>query len=70
MLLLPTFALLLASLSFAVQIDLIRDEKFDDTSVEADMLYILDKYAAISSHYYNRTGEHLNVVKLDCVDRL
>ena len=70
MLVFPTLALLLASLSSAARIDLVRDEASHDASIEADMQYVLHKYAAIARHHYNRTGEHLNIVNLEYVDQL
>ena len=70
MLVFPTLALLLASLSSAARIDLVRDEASHDASIEADMQYVLHKYAAIAKHHYNRTGEHLNIVNLEYVDQL
>ena len=70
MLVLPTLALLLASLSSAARIDLVRDEASHGASIEADMHYVLHKYAAIARHHYNRTGEHLNIVNLEYVDQL
>lgn len=34
------------------------------------MLYLLNKYAAISNRHYNRTGVHLNIVDLAYVNKL
>ena len=69
LLLLPTLALLLASLSFAARIDLSRDAKNNATSFKGEMQYILNKYAAISNRHHNRTGEHLNIVNMDHVNK-
>ena len=69
LLLLPTLALLLASLSFAARIDLSRDAKNNATSFKGEMQYILNKYAAISNRHHNRTGEHLNIVNMDYVNK-
>ena len=62
MLVLPTLALLLASLSSAARIDLLRDETSHDASIEADMHYALHKYAAIARNHYNKTGDRKSVV--------
>ena len=69
LLLLPTLALLLASLSFAARIDLSRDAKNNATSFKGEMQYILNKYAAISNRHQNKTGEHLNVLNLDLFNK-
>jgi len=64
MLLLPTFAFVLAGFSSAVRIDLSRDDK-TQFSPEAELEYIHQKYYAISKIHHNRTGEHLNVLNMD-----
>ena len=64
MLLLPTFAFVLAGFSSAARIDLSRDDK-TQFSPEAELEYIHQKYYAISKIHHNRTGEHLNVLNMD-----
>jgi len=69
LLLLPTLALLLASFSSAARIDLSQNAKNNSTSFQGEMQYILNKYAAISNHHHNRTGERFKIVNMDYVNK-
>ena len=68
-LLLPVWALLLASFSSAAQISLSHNDLSNATSFHAERLSLLNKYAAISKRHYNSTGELLSIVDMHYADK-